>query len=150
MLFLERYMKNLKGLVWQMTKLEGSMAEGYIVYESFYFSSEYIKNIDDSLGEMVWEDQLGEEKREGEPLQMNVKMCMIKSNPLIFCQIICIIDFFTLKLIIYIWSHIIFLEFLYMLANQNMMTSINLLFTMRRQQNHGSHWWREKKEMGQL
>ena len=46
MFFLERYMKKMKGFVWQIENLEGFMAKGYIVYESFYYVSEYIKHID--------------------------------------------------------------------------------------------------------
>ena len=49
------------------------MLERYIVYESFYYASEYIKQIYDTLGEVVWEDQLVEEKREGRILQTNGK-----------------------------------------------------------------------------
>jgi len=45
-------MKELKGFV-RYEKLEGPMAEGYILYESFYFTSEYIKQIDDTLGRVV-------------------------------------------------------------------------------------------------
>ena len=40
MFFLERYMKKLKGFVQQREKLEGSMENGYIVYELFYYVSE--------------------------------------------------------------------------------------------------------------
>ena len=36
MFFLERYMKKLKGFVRQRARLKGSMADGYISYESFY------------------------------------------------------------------------------------------------------------------
>jgi hypothetical protein len=43
MFFLERYMKKLKGFVRQREKPKGSMEEGYISYESFYYASEYIK-----------------------------------------------------------------------------------------------------------
>jgi hypothetical protein len=38
-------------------KLEGSMAERYIVYESFYYASEYIKQIDNAPGVVVWYNQ---------------------------------------------------------------------------------------------
>ena len=78
------------------------MAEGYIVYKSFYYTSEYIKQIDDTPGVVVLEEELDEDKREGELLQMNGKQCMIKGNMLTFCQIICIEKLFTLRLIIYI------------------------------------------------
>ena len=43
MFFLKRYMKKLKGFVQQREKPEGSMEEGYISYEFFYYASEYIK-----------------------------------------------------------------------------------------------------------
>ena len=39
-------MKKVKGFVQQREKPEGSMAEGYISYESFYYASEYNKQID--------------------------------------------------------------------------------------------------------
>ena len=78
------------------------MVEGCIVYESFYYVSEYIKKIDDTLEALVWEEEWDEDKREGELLRTNEKRHIIKSKPLIFCQIICIKKLFTLKLIIYI------------------------------------------------
>jgi len=56
MFFLKRYMKNLNGFVKQREKLRGSIVEGYIVYESFYYTSEYIKTIDDMPSEVVWDD----------------------------------------------------------------------------------------------
>ena len=40
MFFEERYMKKLKGFVRQREKSKGSMVEGYIVYESFYYDNE--------------------------------------------------------------------------------------------------------------
>ena len=43
------------------------MVEGYIVYKLFYYASEYIRKIDDTLGELVWEEELDEDKREEEP-----------------------------------------------------------------------------------
>ena len=102
MFFLERYMKNLRGFVRQMAKLEGYVAEGYIEYELFYYSSEYIKQINDTPRLVVWEEELYESKREGDLLQTNGKRHMIKSKSLIFCQIICTEKLYTLKLIIYI------------------------------------------------
>jgi hypothetical protein len=61
--FLERYMKKLKGFVQQRKK-----PEGYIVYNLFYYSSEYIRQIDDTAGAVVWDDYQDEDKREGEIL----------------------------------------------------------------------------------
>ncbi len=37
------------------------MVEGYILYVSFYYASEYIKQIDNTLGVAIWDD----EKRRG-------------------------------------------------------------------------------------
>jgi hypothetical protein len=61
--FLERYVKKLIGFVHQREKPEGSLAEGYISYESFYYVSEYIKKIDNTLGAVIWDDERDEDKR---------------------------------------------------------------------------------------
>ena len=68
-------------------KPEGSMAEGYISYESLYYASEYIKQIDIILGVVIWDDERDEDKREGELLQTNGKKRLIKSKRLIIFQI---------------------------------------------------------------
>ena len=73
-------MKKLKGFVQQWEKPEGSMAEGYISYESFYYASEYIKQIDNRPSAVIWDDERDEYKREGELLQTNGKRCLIKSK----------------------------------------------------------------------
>jgi hypothetical protein len=44
------------------------MEEGYIVYESFYYASKYIKQIDDTIEAIIWDDHQDEEKKEGELL----------------------------------------------------------------------------------
>jgi len=63
MYFLESYMKKLKSFVRQRVKLEGSIAEGYILHESFYYVSEYIKHIINTPGATIWADKRDEEKR---------------------------------------------------------------------------------------
>ena len=68
-------------------KPEGSMEEGYISYESFYYANEYIKYIDKRLGAVIWDDERDEDKREGELLQTNGKRCLIKSKRLMIFQI---------------------------------------------------------------
>ena len=75
--FLERCMKKLKGFVRQMEKPEGSMEEWYILYESFYYASEYIKQIDNTPGVVIWNNERDEDKREGDFLQMNGKRHLI-------------------------------------------------------------------------
>ena len=80
MFFLERDMKKLKGFVRQREKPEASMVEGYISYESFYYSNEYIKQIDNRPGAVIWDDEMDEDKREGEFLQTSGKKRLIKSK----------------------------------------------------------------------
>ena len=92
------------------------MVEGYIIFESFVYASEYIKQVDDISWVFFWDDHQDEDKREGELLQMNRKIHLIKSKSLIFCQF-STNKLFTLKLIIYIFSHAIHFEFLYTLAS---------------------------------
>ena len=66
-------MKKVKVFVRQREKPEGSMAEGYVVYESFYYASDYIKKIDHTPGSMIWDDEHDKEKREWEVLEINRK-----------------------------------------------------------------------------
>ena len=42
------------------------MSEGYILYESLYYASEYIKQINKRLGAVICDDESHEDKREGE------------------------------------------------------------------------------------
>ena len=63
------------------------MAEGYISYESLYYAYEYIKQIDNRPGAVIWDDESGEDKREGELLQTSGKKRLIKSKKLIIFQI---------------------------------------------------------------
>jgi hypothetical protein len=116
MFFLERYMKKLKGFAKKREKPKGSMVEGYIVYESSCYTSEYIKQIGNTIGELVWDDHQDEEKRERKILQTNGERCLIKSKSTIFCQFSAK-KLFTLKLIIHISSHVVHFEFLYTTTN---------------------------------
>ena len=54
------------------------MAEGYISYESFYYASEYIKQIENRPGVVIWDAKRDEDKREGELLQTNGKKALDK------------------------------------------------------------------------
>lgn len=49
------------------------MVEGYIIYIFFYYASYYIKQINETLVGVFWDDQWDEDKIEGEILQMNGK-----------------------------------------------------------------------------
>ena len=65
MFFLERCMNKFKGFVRQREKPEGSMAGGYISYESFYYASEYIKQIENRPCAVIWDDERDEAKEKG-------------------------------------------------------------------------------------
>ena len=56
------------------------MAEGYISYESFYYASEYIKQIDNTPGSVIWDNERDEDKRQGELLEMNGKRHVVKNK----------------------------------------------------------------------
>lgn len=62
----------------------------YISYDYFYYVNEYIKQINNTLGVAILDDEKDEDKREGELLKMNGKRHLIKSKcrALIICQII--------------------------------------------------------------
>ena len=93
-------MKKLKGFVRQRENPEGSMAKGYIVYESFYYVSEYIKQINDTPGIVIWDDEHDWDKGEGELLETKGKRCSIRSKSLIFRP-----SHLHIKFKIYIASH---------------------------------------------
>eukprot|EP00249_Psilotum_nudum_P018747 c26943_g1_i4 orf=82-462(+) len=56
MFFFERYMKVLKGFVRQKARLEGSMVEGWLVYESLCYTTEYLSIID-LMAPRIWTDK---------------------------------------------------------------------------------------------
>ena len=82
----------------------------------FYYASELNKKIDDIAGAVVCDDHKDEEKKEGELLQTNGKRLLINSKSVVFCQF-STKKLFTLKLIIYIWSHAIHFELFYTSTN---------------------------------
>ena len=49
--------EKIKGICSTKEKTKGSMADGYLVYESFYYANEYIKKIDNRPGTLVWDDE---------------------------------------------------------------------------------------------
>ena len=65
------------------------MEEGYIVYESFCSTSEYIKQIDHTPGAVIWDDERDKDKREGELLEMKEIRLLIRSKSLIFLSSHC-------------------------------------------------------------
>lgn len=56
MFFLERFLKTLKDFVRQRAQPEASMAEGWIVQDSFVYVSEYLATMDSSMPRL-WNDE---------------------------------------------------------------------------------------------
>ena len=56
------------------------MAEAHISYEYLYYANEYIKHFDNTLGAVIWDNKMDEDKREGELLQTSGKKRLIKSK----------------------------------------------------------------------
>ena len=40
------------------------MVKGYIIYDSFYYASEYIRKLDNTPGAVILDDEHGEDKME--------------------------------------------------------------------------------------
>jgi len=70
--------------VWKMKKPKGFMVEGYVIYESFYYVGEYIKQTNDVLGRVVWDNHSDEDNKWRWDTQNQKKRCTIKCKPLIF------------------------------------------------------------------
>ena len=66
MFFIERFLKTLKGFSRQKACPEGSMAEGWLVQESFVYMSEYLSRVDPSMP-CLW--------------SMEVDKCMVSHVP---------------------------------------------------------------------
>ena len=60
------------------------MEDGYIVYESFYYASEYINQIEYTPDMVIWDYEHDEDRREWELLEMKGKRQMIRTKSLMF------------------------------------------------------------------
>ena len=78
MFFVERYMKTLKDFVRQRAQPEASMAEGWLVYESMHYITEYLSMVD-SCSPHLW-DENEDEKMDGEVLQGVGKEFMLSED----------------------------------------------------------------------
>ena len=67
MFFVESYMKTLKDFVRQRAQIEASMVEGWLVYKSMHYITEYLSMVD-SNSPRLWDDK-EDEKIDGEVLQ---------------------------------------------------------------------------------
>lgn len=69
--FMERFLKVLKGFVKKKSRPEGSMYEGYIVQKYFFYVSEFLSQIHDSVP-MIWlQANKDIDKLQGEVLETN-------------------------------------------------------------------------------
>ena len=67
MFFLECFMKTLKAFVCQKARLEGSMAEGWLVQESILYISEFLGRRDVPMpSSVLWHDQKEDERMTSE------------------------------------------------------------------------------------
>lgn len=56
MFFLESFMKILKWCVRQKARLEGSLAEGWVVCESLYYTTKFLLPLNPSISRL-WDDR---------------------------------------------------------------------------------------------
>jgi hypothetical protein len=102
---IERYMKTLKGYVWNMARPEASMAEGYLKDECIGFVTEYLQRFD-VVHKRVWdaEEEYGdaEEVVEGTGKTLYVDCCASQS-----CTSICINKHFCDATFVFVRAHIL-------------------------------------------
>ena len=80
MWMVERYLKSLNSLVRQRARLEGSMVEGYMVYELMVYISQYIPTIATSMHvDHIW-DMNSIKIYEGEHLLGKGRMNKVRGN----------------------------------------------------------------------
>ena len=72
MWMVERHLKFMKGLVRQRARVEGSMIEGYMVYQNMLYISEYIPNLASKLNLRCIYDPDSNINFEGEQLKGKV------------------------------------------------------------------------------
>jgi hypothetical protein len=76
----ERHLKSLKSFVRQRACLEGSMVEGYIVYQSLVYISQYLHKLATNMNvPLIW-DVNSINKFEGEVLLRKGRMRKVKGN----------------------------------------------------------------------
>ena len=80
MWMVERYLKSLKALVRQRACPEGSMVEGYMLYQSMVYISQYLPKLAANMHvDRIW-DVNSIKKFEGEHLLGKGRMTKVKGN----------------------------------------------------------------------
>ena len=80
MWMVERHLKFMKGLVRQLAHLEGSMMEGYMVYQNILYVSEYLPILASKLNLHRICDPDSNKKFEGEKLKGKGRSRKVKGN----------------------------------------------------------------------
>ena len=101
MWMVERHLKSLKDLIRQRTHLEGSMVEGYMVYRTMVYISQYIPTIGKSINVLghIW-DVNSMNKIEGEHLLGKGRMRKVRCKYIM--EIYSTFEFFVLMYIVLI------------------------------------------------
>ena len=80
MWMVERHLKSLKALVRQRARPEGSMVEGYMLYQSMVYISQYLPKLATNMQvDRIW-DVNSIKKIEGEHLLGKGRMTKVKGN----------------------------------------------------------------------
>ena len=80
MWMVERHLKFMKGLVRQLAHPEGSMMEGYMVYQNMLYVSEYLPILESNLNLCHICDTDSNNKFEGEQLKGKCILRKLKGN----------------------------------------------------------------------
>ena len=80
MWIVERHLKFMKGLVRQRARVEGSIMEGYMVYQNMFYISEYLPNLASKLNLRCICDPNSNNNFEGEYLKGKSILKKVKGN----------------------------------------------------------------------
>ena len=76
----ERHLKTLKALIRQISHLEGSMVEGYMVYQSMVYITQYLQLLSSNMQvEHIWDVNFMK-KFQGEHMLGKGRMSKVKCN----------------------------------------------------------------------
>lgn len=92
MWMVERHLKFMKGLVWQRALPEGSIIEGYMIYQTMVYISEYLPNFAADIHvDCIW-DPNSNDKLKGEYLIGKGRLRRVRGNyKFFFCNLIILI-----------------------------------------------------------
>lgn len=95
MFYLERFLKTLKDFVRQRARPEGSMAEGWLVQESFVYISEYLSQVDPRMPRL-WSNEIDARMESNVP-QGKGRVSIMKRSMMNKVNAFCIISLDIMK-----------------------------------------------------